>query len=196
MNLTEQEKTKYEQVWSYDSYRRFSPGVVATEQLPIKYLFNGCSTVLDVGCGSGKASERLIQMGYRVAGFDIADNCLDRRLVDAGFKLYQGCIWEDLYEVPSHHVVFCTDVMEHIPTDKVQDSLVAMRTVCKHGVFLGIALFADGFGPKLLGTPLHLTVRPHEWWLVEINKAGLKVTYFTVDNRGPGWFYCFAEPRL
>lgn len=192
MNLTEQEKTKYEQVWSHDAYRKFSPGVFAIEQLPVRQFFNGCSTVLDVGCGSGKAAKRLIQMGYRVAGFDIATNCLDNDLVDVGFKLYQGCVWEDLDKVPKHHALFCTDLMEHIPTDKVQDSLIAMRQVCEHGVFFGIAMFSDGFGPKLLGTPLHLTVRPSNWWLSEIEKAGFVIPYFTVDYRGAGWFYCFA----
>jgi len=193
MSMSEQEKSKYEQVWSHDSYRKFSPGVSAIEQLPIRQLFNGCSTILDVGCGSGKASQKLIELGYQVSGFDIADNCLDRDTKEAfGFQFYQGCVWEDLDKVPKHHVVFCTDLMEHLPPDKVQDSLMAMNRVCEHGAFFGIALFPDGFGPKLLGTPLHLTVRPHEWWLYEIARAGFTVIYYVVDNRGPGWLYCFA----
>ena len=194
MNLTQQEKTKYEQVWSHNQYRNFSPGLAAITQQPVPQLLGYKTTVLDVGCGSGKASQRLIELGYQVSGFDIADNCLDRDTKEAfGFQFYQGCIWEDLGKVPKHHAVFCTDLMEHLPTDRVHDSLVAMREVCTHGVFLGIALFADGFGPKLLGTPLHLTVKPYQWWLAEIASAGLDVTYFAVDNRGPGWFYCFAQ---
>ncbi len=191
MNLTEQEKTKYEQVWSHDAYRNFSPGVAAIAQQPIKQLFGGSTTVLDVGCGTGAAARKLVELGYEVTGFDIAENCLDQNY--APLLFYQGCIWEDLGKVPKHQVLFCTDLMEHLPTERVHDSLVAMKEACTSGIFLGIALFPDGFGPRLLGIPLHLTVKPYQWWLEEIAKVGLKVTYFAVDNRGPGWFYCFAQ---
>jgi hypothetical protein len=64
-------------------------------------------------------------------------------------------------------------------------------------VFLGIALFPDGFGPKVLGRPLHLTVKPADWWREQAATAGLAPLSSVVakhENGQPMWLYLLARP--
>ena len=201
----ERERAKYEQMWQHDDYRKFSPGLHALERLGLAKEFRalGVRTILDAGCGSGKFMQRILEQHgaeFTIRGFDIAGNCLDPWFAGREAELLTtGCLWdEDSLPAPNDAVV-CTDVMEHIPTDKVPAvlrNLCAASTKC---VFLGIALFPDAFGPKVLGAPLHLTVKPVEWWREQADAAGLEMLSGAVQrtpDQTPMWLYLLCRPKV
>lgn len=202
---SDRERVKYEQMWQHDDYRKFSPGLHALEKLNLVEQFRalGVHTILDAGCGSGKFMRRMLEQHgqeFSIRGFDIAANCLDPWFADRmtpGF-LTLGCLWEPAALPAPNDAVVCTDVMEHIPTARVPEVLANLRAAATRCVFLGIALFPDAFGPKVLGTPLHLTVQPVEWWREQVDRAGLEVLAGAVQRQPDGtpmWLYLLCRPK-
>ncbi len=200
----EHEKAKYEQMWEHDDYRRFSPGLHALERLGLAEQFRGLGvrSILDAGCGSGKFMRRIMEEHeeeFSIRGFDIAGNCLDpwfSGLVEPDF-LTLGCLWDEGVLPTPNDAVVCTDVMEHIPTEQVPAVLRNLRVAATRCVFLGIALFPDAFGPKVLGAPLHLTVKPVEWWGERVHEAGLQMLSGAVQRQPDGtpmWLYLLCRP--
>lgn len=198
MTTTEQEKAKYEQVWKSDDYRRFSPGLKAIQDFRLlDYIRRDrITSVLDVGCGSGKAMRYLMEKmpSLKVHGFDIADNCLDDWFKDSDV-LTTGCLWSD--PLPEgYELLISTDVFEHIPVEHVEASLKNIYDSSKYAAFFCIALFPDNFGPLLLGEPLHLSLFPAEEWLERIHASGWKDSRNVVikarDGR-PMWLYAYCE---
>ncbi len=197
------EKAKYESVWQHDDYRTFSPGLHALEHLNLIGCFRklGVRSILDAGCGSGKFMRRILEQysaEFTIRGFDIATNCLDPWFAGREAELLTtGCLWDPAALPRPNDAVVCTDVMEHIPTDKVPAVLTNLRAAATHAVFLGIALFPDYFGPKFLGKPLHLSIKPPEWWREQAEKAGMTPVSLVVqkDSKGaPAWLYLLARP--
>ena len=74
----------------------------------------------------------------------------------------EGCLWDLPKDFIKSEWGYCCDVLEHIPTKRVDDVL---RTIARHSkaAFLQIAHFPDGEWVEGTG-PLHLTVEPPEWW--------------------------------
>jgi hypothetical protein len=200
---TAAEKAKYEQMWQHDDYRKFSPGLHALEKLDLAKQFQklGVRSILDAGCGSGKFMRRILEEHagtFTIRGFDIADNCLDPWFGDR-FRglLTTGCLWEPGSLPAPNDAVVCTDVMEHIPTDKVPAVLRNLCSAATRVVFFGIALFPDAFGPKVIGAPLHLTVESPDWWTRQITSAGMQVVSAAVlknSAQEPMWLYVFTRP--
>lgn len=197
------EREKYERMWTHDDYRAFSPGLYALEHLQLLPAFRrlGVRTLLDAGCGSGKFLRRLLEENaaeFSVRGFDIAGNCLDPWFGDrAAGLLTLGCLWDPAALPRPNDAVVCTDVLEHIPTEHVPAVLANLRAAATRAVFLGIALFPDGFGPEVIGAPLHLTVRPVDWWRDAIRAAGLQSVSVAVQKNEAGeprWLYVLARP--
>lgn len=196
----EQEKAKYEQVWKSDDYRKFSPGLKAIQDFNVLGYIKAdrITSVLDVGCGSGKAMRFLMEKmpRLRVHGFDIADNCLDDWFRGSD-SLTTGCLWSDpLPEGYELHVV--CDIFEHIPMEHVDACLANIYQSAKVAAFFGIALFEDSFGPLLLGTPLHLSLLSSEDWLTRIQKSGWNVVKSAVATNSSGkpmWLYCYCERK-
>jgi SAM-dependent methyltransferase len=197
------EKAKYEQMWQHDDYRTFSPGLHALEHLDLVGCFRklGVRSILDAGCGSGKFMRRILEKHaaeFTIRGFDIAANCLDPWFAGREAELLTtGCLWDPAGLPGPNDAVVCTDVMEHIPTDKVPAVLANLRAAATKAVFLGIALFPDGFGPKVLGRPLHLTVQTPEWWRAQAAAAGLAAASVVVQKHQSGqpmWLYLLARP--
>ena len=157
------EKEKYEKAWAHKAYRNYSPG----EKMVIPYLCiakpKAGSTITDFGTGTGRAALMLHEMGYNVQLIDIAENCLDDEVKEQiGGKLgimslYGGPCW-----IRHSEHGYCTDVMEHIPPEFVDETLKNIfRSADK--VFFQICLQEDHFGQEL-GETLHLTVKPFTWW--------------------------------
>jgi SAM-dependent methyltransferase len=201
---TECEKSKYEQMWRCDDYRKFSPGLHALEKLDLARLFHalGVCSILDAGCGSGKFMRRILEQHaneFTIRGFDIADNCLDPWFAGREAELLTtGCLWEASALPAPNDAVVCTDVMEHIPTDRVPEVLRNLRHAATRCVFLGIALFPDAFGPKVLGAPLHLTVKPVDWWRDQVAAAGLQMISGAIQrnpDETPMWLYLLCRTR-
>lgn len=161
--VAQAEQDKYRRMWDVPAYRVHSPGLRilgrATQYLPRD------KTIIDFGCGSGKAAQALTNQGYKVTGVDLAPNCVDEGCT---FPFQQVCLW-DLPAALSCSYGYCTDVMEHIPPSKVHDVLKNISRACLEGCFFQIATFQESFGQKI-GAILHLSVQPAEVWELALKK--------------------------
>lgn len=160
--LTEQQK--YERMWAYREYRTYSPGEEAVEAF--LRVAGPPASLLDIGCGTGRAGIRLRAAGFDVTLMDFAENSRD----------YQALVLPFL-----HHDItrpfpcraaygFCADVLEHIPTDSVPAVLRHLFAATDQA-FLQINLSHDAMG-AVINQPLHLTVREPAWWHAQIVAAG------------------------
>lgn len=162
------EKEKYEQVWTADAYRRWSPGEDEQERAcdwfsdelnRVGASFNEKPTFVDYGCGEGRTVQWFQDQGFRSWGVEHARNAINA----AGIQVYEECLWH-MRHLPTSDFAFCCDVMEHIPPNKVNLVLHQIAERTRLAAWFRIATVPDNFGPTLLNKPLHLTVEPAKWW--------------------------------
>lgn len=184
MDLAKQEQAKYKKAWAHDDYRLYSPG----EEVAVQYVLQ-CRPkrggVIDFGAGTGRGALILHQLGFDVTMIDIADNCLDDEVRDEiGSRLVIANLWEPM-DLPMAPEGFCTDVMEHIPPEHVDDVIKNILHMTERA-FFHICLKEDHFG-EVLDEHLHLTVRPFTWWRDKL--AGFGEVLQARDLLSNGWFY-------
>lgn len=180
--VEQREADKYKEMWGHDEYRVENPGVRYVEDAyKIMGMFPG-ERLIDLGCGTGRASKLFANKGLNVIGVDITSAGLEDTHT-ANFIFRERPLWD----LPMHLFAdwgFCTDVMEHIPTDKVALTISNIAKACKRGVYFKIDFAPDNMG-VLIGQPLHMTVKPYEWWY-----AQLRNSFDVVENKGDGIFVC------
>lgn len=166
-NLTERDK--YRLMWSFDGYRDHSPGeALVSVALP---HFAKPGPVIDFGCGTGRAALAFHREGFDVVCVDFADNCRDDEALSLPFlewDLSRPCPLRAPYG-------FCTDVMEHIPTEQV-DTVIRNIMGSAETVFFQIATVPDVFG-SVINQRLHLTVQSHAWWKMVFSLLGYRVSW-------------------
>lgn len=170
-DLTEREK--YQLMWQFDSYREGSPG----ERIADFYLdtFEPKGLVIDFGCGTGRGS-LVISQRNPVILIDFADNCRNEEAQSLPFIQ-----WDLTKALPiTAPNGFCTDVMEHIPTEDVEGVIKNIMASAKE-VFFQISTVDDVMG-DLIDEPLHLTVKPHSWWKDLFVKNGYHIQYDREDD--------------
>lgn len=165
-SLTEQQK--YEKMWTVEDYRKVAPGEAAASTFLAVAKPDPRAQVIDFGCGTGRGSAMLATLGkVQMIMVDFAANCLDDwvRGMMKHNPASMSFMQHDLTnELPTHATYgFCTDVMEHIPTEDVDRVLLNILQASRN-VFFRISTTDDVMGPAYLGGPLHLTVRDYEWW--------------------------------
>lgn len=164
-DLAETERAKYEAVWQHDQYRKAAPGERCVPEAIRRLRMKAGDTVIDFGCGTGRPALALQKAGMNVTAVDFAANCLDES-VNIPFR--QACLW-DLPDDLIATFGFCTDVMEHIPTDRVDDVLGNIAHATTSGVYFQIATRPDRLG-RLIDQTLHLTVRDADWWAERLRR--------------------------
>lgn len=179
MNTTAHEQSKYEQMWARPEYRERSPGMRVVEMAHTWLKPTG--TLCDYGCGTGRAAKWLADHGLEVTGFDIAANAM----LDYDGAFVQGCLW-DMPEFGEFDYGFCTDVMEHLPTEHVDAAVAGIAKRTRKEVFFQIALFECHMG-DVIGEHLHLTVKPAQWWVELLGK------HFTSVETQPHAKYVLAR---
>lgn len=162
--LEDVERKKYEAVWRHDAYRKVSPGMMEVERA---WFVMGCEpgeTLNDYGSGPARATKWFQEKGLDVLGIDIATNAAETSVIVESIPLW------DLKLLRTADYGFCCDVMEHIPPEKVEDVLMWTQARSRHACYYRIATRPDVMGPKLVGEPLHLTIRDADWWKAELLK--------------------------
>ena len=160
------ERTKYETIWQFGSYRKFSPGLESVDRFMSIIDPKPGRTLCDFGCGEGKAGLEFEKRGLKVSYVDITDSALHPD-IDRD-KFTRGPIWR--YAGPKFDLAYCCDVMEHIPTEFTMltlDKIISSAAIS----WFQICNVPDEFG-RLIGEPLHLTVRPFTWWRDRISEIG------------------------
>lgn len=117
-----------------------------------------CNSALDYGCGKGE------------------QYFISNRHKDFGFMptLYDPAV-EPFSELPTEKfdIVYSTDVFEHIPESEIPGALHWIFLHAKKVVYLAICnVPAKAVLPN--GENAHCTVRPHNWWRMQIMKHGHK----------------------
>lgn len=173
------ERDKYRLMWANDDYRIISPGEQCVDQF---IRLTEPDLVIDFGCGTGRASIALAKAGYSPFLLDFADNCRDPEAMQFPFidcDLTKSCYLRAPYG-------YCTDVMEHIPTDDVP-TVIANIMASAAQVFFKIATTADSFGDSI-GVALHNTVRPAKWWSEMFTGLGFTITWQEQSHRDCRFF--------
>ena len=177
--ISERERATYDDVWGLSNYAAFSPGEHYLAQfLDMTGGAHMRGRVLDAGCGSGKGALALQAAGFDVTLCDITNAGLVPEAQHLPFL--RASLWHDLRAAHVRHGwrwpewVYCTDVLEHVPTALTM--LVAQRLIelARKGVFFSISLVPDRFG-VMVGHPLHQTVQPFTWWRDHLREIGTVV---------------------
>lgn len=191
--MTEQEK--YEAMWSLPEYRVTAPGEhVAQVFADVAQLVRGEglgpeSRVLDFGCGTGRGALQLKRLtGCDMLLIDFTANSRD--LEAQGLPFMQADLSKPIDA--RGHYGFCTDVMEHIPPEQVEQTICNVMA-CAPRVFFQISLVPDNLG-GLIGQPLHLSVHPFAWWAEVFARLGYRVIWS--DDCGDSALYYVTTNHL
>ena len=169
------EQEKYLKAWNHPEYRKWSPG---EECVPL-FLETAKpakgETLVDWGCGTGRASLKLADAGLVVIALDFAANCMDGNVQAEVEAEYLSFLEHDLTQPIDLRADygFCCDVMEHIPEEDVDAVLTNILQNSLHVMFQ-ISTVEDHFS-KVMGDiegQLHLTVKPYSWWLQKFADFG------------------------
>ena len=158
MSVEDKERNKYERMWSFPAYRGWSPGFDAA---PIAYRTMQCKegeTLLDMGCGTGRAGTYFADRGLDVTLVDFVTTAVEVNYL----PFVNACLWSLSHELRADYT-FCADVMEHIPPDYVERTLDCIEHATGKKCFFQIATGRDSCG-ELIGEALHLTVEPDAYW--------------------------------
>jgi 2-polyprenyl-3-methyl-5-hydroxy-6-metoxy-1,4-benzoquinol methylase len=181
MSILATERDTYTEMWSgVDHYGHVAPG---EKYLPVflQLVDPGDRrqvTVLDAGTGSGKGAAALYGAGFDVRACDMTDIGIDPTA--KGIPYYDACLWQDLSHTtrafghPNRtkaDYVYCTDVLEHVPTQLTMLAVDQMLRVAKHGLFLAVSMVAEHHG-VWMGRTLHQTVQPFLWWKASLAEVG------------------------
>lgn len=172
MSIVSTEKQTYEDMWgSVPTYADHSPGET---ELPIFLQIVGDQRghVIDAGAGSGKGAIALQKAGFRVTMCDLTDAGLVPEAKEIPFR--EVTLWHSLKGItPTGSVdwVYCTDVLEHVPTQFTMLAVEQMLRISRRGVFIGVSCMHDSFG-VWAGKSLHQTVQGYLWWKDSLSELG------------------------
>lgn len=151
------EARKYCNMWAFDEYRKYAPGEHYVDQSIEEMGMSAGDSLIDFGCGTGRGAQKFKDMGFDVTGIDHAPNCLDE---DITIPLVISNLW-NLPDI-SADFGYCTDVMEHIPPEKVEAVLSQISQRVRK-CFFNIHTSHDSLG-ELIEEELHLTQKDAGWW--------------------------------
>lgn len=179
-NLEHKERTKYERMWSeVPSYRITSPGYLCANIFfdHFKNRIKPSDSITDFGCGPGLTNLVFLDYQLRIELCDIAENCLEDKiealtlLMPDKVRFTRSCLWSLPDSIKPTDWIYCTDVLEHIPPEKIDTCLKEMAKRTLKGGSLQIVTKDDNFG-EAIGDTLHLTIKPKEWWLEKSPNIG------------------------
>ena len=144
--------------------------------------------VADIGCGRGIFFDKLQKKGLQVIGMDPSMVIVNSR--KSPFIVQGTCdntpFANDLFDV-----VFCLDVLEHIPEKLISDSLRELYRISKKYLIISAASHED----IVENLKVHVSVKPYPEWEKIISKHFKIITSemihsITYPNRTAKLYLC------
>lgn len=158
------ERTKYDECWM-TGYGKSQCALPLVSHVKVRSKKNW--KCLDLGCGDGTTVDLLNKNDVNCTGVDITLFGLQKGI--AG-KYREAPLWRLPFEDNEFDYTFSTDVLEHIPTEKVRDVIKEIYRVTKYRTFHVIAMF-----PGIRnGVVLHMTLKKIEWWRSQFSRLNRK----------------------
>lgn len=123
---------------------------------------NGCSTILDFGCGYGALNNKI-------------GNKLEVTEYDAGID------GKNKLPVGKFDMVVCCDVMEHVEPMFVDQTIDWLYYYATKMIYLSICC-APSLEAFPDGSNLHLTIQTPSWWMSRFEERGSKFSYVGTDR--------------
>ena len=161
-------KQHYKNSWDY--------GINIIDNVINNYSFN---TILDAGCGQGDVIKYLLKNGYDCKGVEISDFIVKQKSLEL---FNRGIIKiSSLENIPfddnSFDIVFSSDVLEHIPEEKIDIVISELCRVAKYDLFLTINL-----RPSSENNKYHITLKSREWWEDKFEKNNVQINHLLITK--------------
>jgi len=194
----------YERCYDSPTYRQHSPGLHLVHEFWDWATPYKTQTLIDWGCGTGRASWDLACRGLNVTAVDFAKNCLDSEIAEKdsdSFRFLLQDITKPLdIEQPSFYG-YCVDVLEHVPEEDI-DNVLDLILFTSKNVYFNISCIEDNHGERkeIEGEephPLHCTVYGYAWWLKKFVDRGATI-HRSLDHGTNCTFYltCYTGLKL
>lgn len=135
---------------------------------------------LDVGCGEAQGIKTARDAGKDAWGVDIAD--LTNLWKKQGVQQY--CNIAPAHRLPykdnEFDMILCSEVMEHIPLEGIDDSLREIYRVGSDKFVFTIAMSPD-IQQKTTGIGYHVTIQDKEWWFNRLETVGFHIGFWGIS---------------
>jgi hypothetical protein len=162
-DVSKAEACKYMRMWAQPAYSAMSPGERSAKFAFELLAMTPDSSLCDVGCGRGLAADIFHGLGMKVTQYDIVN------VARNNLPFIHGSLWQTA--IPECDYIFCCDVLEHIPTDKVEAAVKNLLNATLKSAYIQVSCTEDGCG-KLIGESLHLTIKDGQWWVDRFMEYG------------------------
>lgn len=176
------ERAKYVKAYQSPKYRRNAgrQALKNAETIKAVAVLSGAKVAIDFGCGNGDIVTifRPLDIYVRLVDFmgrEYLGTAAQQALGEGTADYEQASLWDPELRARLRpaDLGICTDVMEHIPEERV-DTVLRLIGDKVPLCFFRIALYGDSHHKIAKhGGPLHVTVRDHEWWIARLKANGL-----------------------
>ncbi len=162
------EKEKYDRLWQLKRHHS-----LCATRLPhyVHAYARPGERILDIGCGDGTSVRIMREMGLQAFGVDISLNGL--RIDERFVFVMESPVWDMPYDDNQFDISCSTDLLEHLPEDKVE---AAISEICRVTKRLTVH-FVETVPDEKFGMTMHLTMQEPQWWGEQFQRA-LKPGFF------------------
>ena len=171
--IAEKEQNKYAEIWQKHVHYQSRNVLDFAKYVIAKTSFG---FILELGCGTGDGAEYMRRKGRVVYGQDITLKGLKN--LD-NLDLYrERAAWDIPFYGDTFDYTVSTDLLEHIPPEKVEKTIAEIIRVTNKKTIHCISTEPD---KKYCGHDVHLTVKPIAWWrsiFDMLNTKGIEIDIF------------------